>query len=52
MNVVAGFALEKMGFQPLSEVTNARFPFQLFAAVRARARADATWLHSVFSTHK
>ena len=44
-NVVAAFALEKMGFWPFFNATNLRFPFHCVAAVRARSRTDVGRLH-------
>jgi hypothetical protein len=46
MNIVAAFALKKIGLGTIPKATNARLKFEFSAAAWARARTDA-----VYSTH-
>ena len=47
MNVVAAFALEKVGFYPFFGANNATFPFQFATADRTWAGNEAERLHGV-----
>jgi hypothetical protein len=46
MNIVAAFALKKIGLGTIPKATNARLKFEFSAAAWARARTD-----TVYSTH-